>query len=124
MLELEENLKFLNKLDNKLKEIKASMKIETLKLELKNLENESLEKDFWNNQENSSLVFSKIKRLQKKIGLYENLESDLINLIEMNKLLTLEPEQELINELLANTKKIQEDCNKLEIENMILIMLY
>ena len=118
MLELEENLKFLNKLDNKLKEIKASMKIETLKLELKNLENESLEKDFWNNQENSSLVFSKIKRLQKKIGLYENLESDLINLIEMNKLLTLEPEQELINELLANTKKIQEDCNKLEIETL------
>ena len=117
MLELEENLKFLNKLDNKLKEIKASMKIETLKLELKNLENESLEKDFWNNQENSSLVFSKIKRLQKKIGLYENLESDLINLIEMNKLLTLEPE-ELINELLANTKKIQEDCNKLEIETL------
>ena len=118
MLELEENFKFLNKLDNKLKEIKASMKIETLKLELKNLENESLEKDFWNNQENSSLVFSKIKRLQKKIGLYENLESDLINLIEMNKLLTLEPEQELINELLATTQKIQEDCNKLEIETL------
>ena len=55
--------------------------------------------------ENLSLK-SQIEELQKKIGLYENLESDLINLIEMNKLLTLEPEQELINELLANTKKI------------------
>ena len=57
MLELEENLKFLNELKNKLEEIKDSMKIESLKHELKELEKKSLEENFWNDQENSSLVF-------------------------------------------------------------------
>ena len=119
MLELEENLKFLNELKNKLEEIKDSMKIESLKFELSKLEKESLSENFWNNQENSTLVFSKIKKLQKKIGLYENLESELTNLIEMNELLSLEPEEELIKELLLNSQKINEQCEKLEIETLL-----
>ncbi len=119
MLELEENLKFLNELKNKLEEIKDSMKIESLKFELNKLEKESLSENFWNNQENSTLVFSKIKKLQKKIGLYESLESELINLIEMNELLNLEPEEELIKELLLNSQKINEQCEKLEIETLL-----
>lgn len=119
MLELEENFKFLNELQNKLEEIKDSMKIESLKFELSKLEKESLSENFWNNQENSSLVFSKIKKLQKKIRLYENLKSDLTNLIEMNELLNLEPEDELIKELLLNSKKINEQCEKLEIETLL-----
>ena len=119
MLELEENLKFLNELKNKLEEIKDSMKIESLKFELNKLEKESLSENFWNNQENSTLVFSKIKKLQKKIGLYESLESELINLIEMNELLNLEPEEELIKELLLNSQKINEQWEKSEIETLL-----
>ena len=95
------------------------MKIESLKFELNKLEKESLSENFWNNQENSTLVFSKIKKLQKKIGLYESLESELINLIEMNELLNLEPEEELIKELLLNSQKINEQCEKLEIETLL-----
>ncbi len=98
MLELEENFRFLNELKNKLIEIKDSMKIENLKQELKQLENQSLEEDFWKEQENSTIVFSKIKKLQKKISLYEDLETELNNLIEMNELLNLEPEEELLQE--------------------------
>lgn len=77
MLELEENLKFLNELKNKLEEIKDSMKIESLKNTVKELEAKTLEDNFWNDQENSNLVFSKIKKLQKRISLYEDLEQEL-----------------------------------------------
>lgn len=119
MLELEENLKFLNELKNKLEEIKDSMKIESLKNAVKELENQTLEENFWNDQENSNLIFSQIKKLQKRISLYEELESELNNLIEMNELLNLEPEEELIKELLENSKKIEEKCDTLEVETLL-----
>lgn len=95
------------------------MKIENLKQELKELESKSLEEDFWKEQENSTIVFSKIKKLQKKISLYEDLETELSNLIEMNELLNIEPEQELVQELLSNSKKIEEKCEKLETETLL-----
>ena len=60
--ELTCEFEFLNELKNKLEEIKDSMKIESLKFELSKLEKESLSENFWNNQENSTLVFSKIKK--------------------------------------------------------------
>ena len=60
MFELEENLRLLNELKNKLEQIKDSMNIENLKLELTELEKESLKEDFWNDQKNSSTVFAKI----------------------------------------------------------------
>lgn len=119
MLELEENFRFLSELKNKLIEIKDSMKIDNLKKELKALETQSLEEDFWKEQENSTIVFSKIKKLQKKISLYEDLEIEINNLIEMNELLNIEPEQELVEELLSNSKKIAEKCEKLETETLL-----
>ena len=119
MLELEENLKFLNELEDKLEEIKDSMKIESLKNTVKELEKQTLEDNFWDDQENSNFIFSKIKKLQKRISLYEELESELNNLIEMNELLNLEPDEDLIKELLENSKKIEDKCEVLEIETLL-----
>ena len=108
MLELEENLKILNELNEKLNEIKTSMKIENLKIELKELENKSLEENFWQNSENSTKIFSKIKYLQKKINSYEDICSKLNNLKEINNLLESEFDEELFKELVNNTKNIKE----------------
>jgi peptide chain release factor 2 len=118
VFDLEENLRFLKELKQKLDEFRVSMKIETLNSELKNLEKESLEENFWTNQENSSLVFSKIKSLQKKINLYEELNSDLTNLIEMNELLQTEYDEELAKELSSNTKMINSRFEKLEVQTL------
>jgi len=118
VLELEENLKFLKELKIQLEEIKDSMKIESLKNELKLLEEKSLEENFWNNQENSSLVFSKIKTLQKKIKLYEDIASELENLIEMNELLNQDFDEQLMKELLNNSKTIKNNLESLEIQTL------
>ena len=96
MLELEENIKFLNNLKEKLLEIADSMKILNLKEEALELEKETLLPDFWNNTEKSNIIFSKLKTLQKKISNYQNLETELNNLIEMNELLQLELDENLI----------------------------
>lgn len=118
MFELEENLKLLNELKTKLVQIKSSMKIESLKIELQNLEQESLSEDFWNNQENSSKVFAKIKVLQKKVNSYESLASEINDLIEMNKLLEIEPDVELLKELLKSTALVVKKVDELEIETL------
>lgn len=118
MFELEENLRLLNELKIKLEQIKDSMKIDLLKKELQQLEKESLKEDFWSNQENSSKVFSKIKTLQKKVNSYESLVSELNNLIEMNNLLEIEPDNDLLKELLKSTALIINKVEELEIETL------
>ena len=123
MLELEENLRILEELKERLLDIKDSMKIEKLIDEKNELEEKSLKEDFWNNQEESSIIFSKIKTLQKKINLYNNLKSQTDNLIELNKLLESEYDNDLYKELLNSTTKLKHDLDKLEIQTLILIML-
>ena len=120
MLELEENLKILNELNEKLNEIKTSMKIENLKIELKELENKSLEENFWQNSENSTKIFSKIKYLQKKINSYEDICSKLNNLEEINNLLESEFDEELFKELVNNTKNIKKKIDTLEIQTLFI----
>ena len=118
MFELEENLRILNELKKQLEQIKDSMKIDVLEEELKLLEQESLKEDFWNDQENSSKVFSKIKILQRKITSYKNLFSELNNLIEMNILLNSEPDNDLLKELLKNSEAIVSKVEDLEIQTL------
>ena len=118
MFELEENLRLLNELKRRIEQIKDSMKIDILKVDLKELEKESLKEDFWNNQEYSSKVFAKIKILQKKINSYESLVSEINNLIEMNSLLEIEPDKDLLKELLRMTSLLIEKIDELEVETL------
>ena len=118
MFELEENLRFLNELKLKLEQIRESMKIDSLKIELHSLEQESLKEDFWNDQENSSKVFAKIKVLQKKINSYESLFLEINNLIEMNGLLSIEPDNDLLKELLKSSTLATAKVDELEIETL------
>ena len=119
MLELEENLKYLNNLKKKILEIADSMKISNLQEEASNLEKETFTPDFWNDTEKSATIFSKLKALQKKINHYKSLETQLNNLIEMNELLQLELDENLVTDLLVSSKKIEKEIEKLEIETIL-----
>lgn len=118
MLELEENLKLLRELKIKLKEVKESMKITFLKENLAELEKISLQDNFWEDAENSSQIFTKIKALQKKINTYENTSKELENLVELNELLQSEYDGELLKDLFVDSKKIKETLEKLEIQTL------
>ena len=118
MLELEDNLKYLNMLKNRLSEIYDSMKISSLKEEASILEKKTTEEGFWNDTEASGITFSKLKAIQKKINLYESLNTTLANLLEMNELLLVELEESLAKELLLSSKKLEEDIEKLEIQTL------
>ncbi len=119
MIELEDNIKQLNNLKSKIELIEDSLKITKLKEELKLLEEQSLEANFWNDQENSSKVFSRIKNLKRKIENFEKFSAELNNLLEMNSLLEIDYDEELLKELIINTKNLEKSLENLEIETLL-----
>ena len=116
MLELEENKRFLYDLNGKLKEIKESMKIDSLYSTLKELQDTSNKEDFWKDTEKSAKVFSNIKSLEKKIKSYTDLNQELNNLLEMNELLNSDFDEELLNELLSSSKLLSIKLDDLKVE--------
>lgn len=118
MLELEENLKILESLKSKLLEIKDSLKLDKLINEKSELEQETSKPDFWNNQESSSLIISKLRKIQNKLETYEKLYETVNNLIELNQLLSEELDPELFKDLIKSTDKLQKDLDSLEIQTL------
>lgn len=90
--------------------------VDKLKSRLADLEKETLKQEFWSS--NNSKILQEIKILKDKINSYTKIDTSLKNLIEMNNLLTLEEDQELIKELLEDTKNIKNDIEELKIKTL------
>ena len=86
--------------------------IDNLEIQLKNLEAKTLEKDFWNNQQESEKVLDKIKNIKLKYTPFKKLKEDYDELLELHELITIEKDDELENELLIKTKKTREMYRK------------
>ena len=91
--------------------------VDKLKSRLADLEKETLKQGFWSS--NNSKILQEIKILKDKINSYTKIDTSLKNLIEMNNLLTLEEEQELVKELLEDTKNVKKDIEELEIKTLL-----
>ena len=98
--------------------------IDKLKKELSDLEEQTLEQDFWNDSKNSSIVLQKIKTLKNKIEKYTKIKNEIDNLIEMSELLSMEYEsgegdKSLVNDIITNTNNIQKEIDDLEIQTLL-----
>ena len=93
--------------------------IAKLKNELSKFESQTLDVNFWNDNKNSSSVLQNIKILKKKIDGYEHLKLELSNLNEMNEFLQLEPDEDMVKELLKSTEKAKKDIDNLEISALL-----
>ena len=89
-----------------------------LKDELSKLEAQTLEQNFWTDSSNSSKILSRIKKIKNKCVEYGRIESELNNLIELSELVKDEPDEEIEKDILKNTKKLEKDIEKLEIETL------
>ena len=87
--------------------------------ELKELEQQTMSNDFWNDASNSSKVLKQINSLKGKIETYKKVEKELNNLLEMNELVQLEPDEEIEKEILKNTISIEKQIEKLEITTLL-----
>lgn len=86
---------------------------------LKELENKTLEPNFWNDTKNSTQVLSEIKKIKGKCIKYRNVETELKNIEELTELVTLEPDEEIAKDILKSTKKITTEIEKLEIDTLL-----
>ena len=119
MLDLEENKRYLLELQNRLKDLANTLQISALQKELTELEKQTLEEDFWENNQKSSVVSSKMNVIQKKITIYETLKSELENLIELNELLLVEQDLALEKDLLSNTQKLEKALETIAVQTLL-----
>ena len=75
--------------------------------------------DFWNNQQESTKVISKLKQNKNKFETYKKLSANLDNLIELNELLQIEVDPTLVKELLENTDNLEKDLEKFEVQTLL-----
>ena len=119
MLDLEENKRLLLELQNHLEDFQSALQIADLKKELTELEKQTVQEDFWEDAQKSSVIYSKMNVLQKKIKSYENLKSEFENLMELNELLLLEYDADLAKELISNTQKLEKKFDNLEVQTLL-----
>ena len=93
--------------------------ISRLKIELKDLEEQTLKENFWNDSKNSSKVLSKIKQLKSKCINYDKIVLEINDLKELTELAELEDDKEVAKEIVKNTKKLEKDFEKLQLETLL-----
>lgn len=88
-------------------------------IELKALENQTMNNDFWNDAENSSKVLKQINGIKSKVEGFKKVENELNNIVEMSELLQIEPDEEMAKEVLKSTSIIEKEIEKLEITTLL-----
>ena len=93
--------------------------IDNIITKLNELENKTIEQDFWNDSKLNAPILKEIKILKDKKDSYYDIKKDLEGLFEMNELLTMELDEEMLEELLKETKQINSKIEKLEISTLL-----
>lgn len=83
--------------------------------QLKELETETLEENFWNDSKNSSDILAKIKSLKNKINEFRKIEKEIVNLQELTELVEQEQDEEIKKDIIKSTKNLQKEIEKFEI---------
>ena len=93
--------------------------IANLEEQLEELEKQTMQENFWNDSKNSSKVLSKMKNIKNKVNEYKKLENEVINLQELTELVELEPDEEIVRDILKNTNKLQKSIEKFEVSTFL-----
>lgn len=93
--------------------------ISNLETELAELEKQTLEEGFWGNNEKSSKVLTRIKQIKSKCTEYKNIINEIVNLQELTELVELEPDEDVAKDILKNTKKLERQAEKFELDILL-----
>ncbi len=90
------------------------------KIELSNLEKQTLEEQFWQkNTQETAKVLSQIKQLKSKIEKYEKSYKEIENLKDLTELVLIENDDEIAKEILKNTQQLESEIEKLQLETLL-----
>lgn len=90
-----------------------------LENQLKELEKQTMQENFWNDNNNSSKVLLQIKTTKNKTTEYKKLENEITNLQELTELVEIEPDEEIEKDILKNTNKLQKAVEKFEVSTFL-----
>ena len=93
--------------------------ISTLEKELKKLEAEIVDPNFWQDTKNSNKILSRIKKIKSKVLSYRKIENDIKNLKELTELTNIEPDEEIEKDIIKSTKISEKEIEKLEIATLL-----
>ena len=119
MIELEENKRLINNLKERVEKIYNSLNLKVQEEQLKELENKTLEEGFWNNSSESNSVLKQIKDIKSKLKLYSDLNTQILDLIDLNELLDIEHDEELEKQLISLTRIAEKNIEKFEIQTLL-----
>ena len=92
--------------------------IKNLEIKLKELENQTMKTNFWQDVQNSNKVLIDIKKIKNKVINYSKIEKELTNLKELTELVELEPDNDIVKEIIKNTNELEIDIKELEIQTL------
>lgn len=92
-----------------------------IKLEkrLEELESQTMQDNFWNNNKKSSKILSQIKGLKNKTNEYKRIEKEITNLEELTELVEIEPDEAIAKDIIKNTYKLEKEIEKFEISTFL-----
>jgi peptide chain release factor 2 len=118
MLDLEENSRNLEMLLEKINKLEETANLDSLSKELEELKKESSAENFWQDTKKSSIVYVRIKTIEKKIESFKAIKNEIADLKELNKLLQDEKDETLEKELENSTKDLENKIEKLQITTL------
>ena len=93
--------------------------IASLENDLKQLEYQTINENFWLDTKNSSIVLKKISVIKAKLEKYNKIKADFENLKDLSELLKIELDEEMAKDLIKATNKIEKEITNLEINTLL-----
>ena len=93
--------------------------IPKLEMELRELEKETMQDGFWNDQKNSNKVLTEIKSRKNKVNKYKEILGELENTLELIELVEIEQDEALESEIISDLKKISKEIENFELQTLL-----
>ena len=116
---LDEIKKKLEHLGKKLQELRSYLDIDKNEILLKDLETQMASSGFWNNQEKAQSTIGKMKSIKMTVGEYFKCIGELGEAGALAELLSKDPDQEIMSEMLELLKKLEKDVDGLEFKSLM-----
>ena len=90
-----------------------------METDLKQLENETLDSNFWNDNKSSSIVLKRINDIKSKTEEFKRISNTLSDICEIKELLKIDPDENLEHDLISSLNKLENKIDKLEINTLL-----
>lgn len=119
MLFFEENKQKLYSFEADINDLYDAIGVGELKEQVKTLEEQTTNPDFWNDLENSQKILQKIKQFKDKIDNYQRLKNLWEDTIALTDLALEENDESVADEVKAHTIEVENELEKQRLETLL-----